>query len=98
MRAKHVIVISALMITLAVFTTVFHARATSPPNLAMPDLSGHCLNKGVTFSTSLTASNLTSLHSWQANITFDIGEIATMSYTIGTPFTGQNTISAVNNS
>src|SRR6266567_7922048 len=76
------------------FTLYVHATA---PNLVMPDLSGHCLNKGVSFTTALTASTLTSIQSWQVNITFDPGTIAKMRYALGTPFTGQNTFAAAKN-
>ena len=98
MRTKTMTSVSLIIICLVVLSLVLHARASSPPNLALPDLSGHCLNKGASVTTALTASNLTSVQSWQVNVTFTVGQIATMSYTLGTPFTGQNTLSAVNNS
>jgi len=64
----------------------------------MPDLSGQCLSKGATVTAALTASNLTNTQSWQANITFTSGQIASMSYTLGNSFTGQNIFTAINNS
>ncbi len=97
MKTKSATLASAVIISVVVLSFVFHAHASSPPDLAMPDLSGHCLNKGVTVITALTASNLTRTQSWQVNVTFDIGELAIMSYALGNPFTGQNTFSAVKN-
>ena len=97
MRRKATISISGIIISLVVLSIAFHAHATSP-NLAMPDLSGNCLNSGASFTTALTASSLTNLQAWQINITFTTGKVATMSYTLGGSFTGQNTVSAVKNS
>src|SRR5213594_2075852 len=98
MRTTTIASATIIITCLVVLSLVFHARASSPPNLALPDLSGHCLNKGAFVTTALTASNLTSVQSWQVNVTFTAGQIATMSYSLGSPFTGQNTFSAVKNS
>ena len=96
--SKVVLSASTIIVSLVILSFVFHAQATSPPMLSMPDLSGHCLNKGATVTTALTASNLTITQGWQVNVTFTPGQIATKSYVLGTPFTGQNTFSAVKNS
>ena len=97
-KSKITFSVSCLIVTLVILSMALHGDATSPPNLALPDLSGHCLGQGATFTTAVTASNLTNTQSWQVNITFDPGAIATMRYTIGSAFTGQNTISGVKNS
>ena len=91
------VISSLIIISLLAAMFAFYAHASSPPNIAMPDLSGHCYHQGVTFTTPVTASNLTNTESWQVNITFTPGTIALMSYAIGSPFTGSNTITAVNN-
>ena len=97
MRSRIILGIGMVAIIIAV-SGLFHARATSPPNIAMPDLSGHCLDNGVTFTTVLTASNLTNTQDWQVNMTFTPGMVATMSYTFGSSFTGPNTLTSKNNS
>lgn len=97
-KSKIILSVCCLTVTLVVLSMTLHGNATSPPNLALPDLSGHCLGKGATFTTVITASNLTNTQSWQVNVTFTAGTIATMGYTFGNAFTGQNTISGVNNS
>src|SRR5213593_1558935 len=96
-RSKVVLSASTIIVSLVILSFVFHAQATSPPMLSMPDLSGHCLNKGATVTTALTASNLTITQGWQVNVTFDYQEITPMSIALGTPFTGQNTIAPARN-
>jgi Cohesin domain len=74
-----------------VYTTKGYSGCGSP-TVAMPDMSGHCLNTGATVTTALTVSNTTGIHAWEANVTFDApGIISLKSYAMGTAFTGSNT-------
>src|SRR2546426_4606283 len=97
MMSKKIVVSITLVMSVVILSFTLYVNATAP-NLAMPDLSGHCLNRAVSFTTALTASSLTNIQSWQVNVTFDPGTIATMSYALGNPFTGQNTFTAARNS
>jgi len=88
----------AIVASLVILSIAFHAHATSPPNLSMPNMSGQCLNNGATFVTALTASNMTSVQSWQLNLTFTTGKLAVMNYTLGSAFNGLSTDSTSRNS
>ncbi len=75
---------------LAVNTSDFFGCGT--PNLNLPLREGLCLSSGATLTETLTASNLTSVNSWQVNVTWTSYPVVAKSFTMGTSFTGSNTV------
>jgi hypothetical protein len=85
MRTKIMVSASSIVISLLVLSVVFHAHATSPPNLSFPTLRT-CTRIGSQITINLQASNVTTIAGWQLNVTF-AGAVALKSVTLGSAWT-----------
>ena len=95
MKAKLAILVVALLVIVAGEIAFTHATT---PNLALPDLSGSCTNKGTQFTTTLTASSLSSTMLWQVNVTWTPDQVTVVSYSLGSSFPSSAGITLSKNS
>ena len=87
-----------LVVSVVIFAAFsIETRAPSPPTLALPDLSGHCLAAHAYVTTALTASNLPNISGWQVNVTYDSYDVRPMSFTWGSQFPTSNGYTGVKN-
>src|SRR3989442_1890167 len=83
MKVKLAILVVALLVIVAGEIAFTHATT---PNLALPDLSRSCTNKGTQFTTTLTASSLSSTMLWQGHVTWTPDKVTVVSHSLGTSF------------
>jgi len=89
-KTRFKFLIAAAILLLVIGTVPFLHASVS--NFSLPSKTGTCLAKGASFTMPLTASVLTNVMAWQINVTYTSSAVNMTSFTLGSAFTGSNTV------